>query len=231
MSTIVIFGSAARFAASRHTARQPRDIDVAYANCASEEAIAAAAEWAESHGLGGLPIDAHELERRYFPEGQPPRYTLRALDTVDADSRYVLAFDEDASLSRRIPSGFTTAVRVFAETGSWPYSGLGWGLTLKSDSDSYFGDGLDGLRNALDRCSPEQREEIALSSGGLIPYLAEASATQIEAGRKRIRRGLQHGSSGSGFRVMRDPETGRLSVPTYAGDVDVDDDGILFLRG
>lgn len=231
MSTIVVFGSAARFVASHYTARTPHDVDVAYANCTPEEAIAAATEWAESHGLGGLPVDAHELERGYSPDGCPPSYRLRAINTTDADTKFVLAFDKGASLARRIPSGFTTAVRVFAETGSWPYSGLGWGLTLKSDSDSYFGDGLDGLRNALDRCSPEQREEIALSSGGLIPYLAEASATQIEAGRKRIRRGLQHGSSGSGFRVMRDPETGRLSVPTYAGDVDVDDDGILFLRG
>ena len=230
MPTIVIFGSAARFVASHYTSRQPCDVDVAYANCTPEEAVTAATEWAESHGLGGLPVDAHELERGYSPDGCPPSYRLRAIDTGDADTKFVLAFDEGASLSRRIPSGFTTAVRVLAERGSWPYSGLGWGLTLASDPDSYFGDGLDALRNALDRCTPEQREEIALSSEGLIPYLVEATPEQIEAGRRRIRRGLQHGSGGSGFCIVRDPATGRLSVPTYAGDVDVDDDGIMFLR-
>lgn len=224
MSTIVIFGSAARFAASRYTARQPRDIDVAHAGCTPEEAVRAATAWAESHGLGGLPVDAHELERGYSPEGQPPVYRLRAIDTLDADTKYVLDFEEGSSLQRRIPSGFTTAVRVFAETGEWPYCGSGWGLTLDADPDSYFGDGLDALRNALDRCTPEQRSRIDHMSGRLVSHLVDADPRVIAVGRRNIARGLQAGSGGSGFRVVMErypaePWRDCLVVPTYAGRV------------
>lgn len=48
----VIFGSALTPGAT------PRDIDVAFAGD-KQRAVAAAQEWAEKRGLGGLPIDAH----------------------------------------------------------------------------------------------------------------------------------------------------------------------------